>query len=172
MNLQELFAHIDRHPLPVLAYFIGLPSLAWAVGRWHGAGPLYDSPLRWLYSAVLYGVCVPGILAVVVFADNVAQGRLLQVGLLSQILPSLSMLVCFGLIRQQTDPEQIPGFQRFTGFISLLLLTALALFLLMRTRIWVFFGGSVETLLALVVVLFLLLKWAFGRAFGPRRNGF
>ncbi len=169
MNLQELFALIDQHPLPVSAYFIGLPLLAWAAGRWHGRGPLYDSPLRWLYSVVLYGVCVPGIAVAVVFADNLARGRLMQAGVFSQILPLLSMLVSFGLIRRQANPEEIPGFRRVTGFVWLLALTALALFLLMRTRVWVFFGGGIGTLLVLMTGLFLLLKWAFDRAFGSGR---
>ncbi|CAG0968228.1 hypothetical protein GPROT1_01344 [Gammaproteobacteria bacterium] len=169
MNLQELFTQIDKHPLPVLAYFIGLPLLAWAAGHWYGGGPLYKSPLRWLYSAILYGVCVPGMVAAVVVADNLAQGRLLQVGVFSQLLPMLSMLVSFGLIRQQANPADIPGFRRVTGFVVLLTLTALALFLLMRTRIWVLFGGGIGTLLVLMAGLFLSLKWAYDRAFGAGR---
>lgn len=168
MTLQALFAAIDQHPLPVLAYFIGLPTLAWLAGRLH-RGPLHQSPVRWLYSAVLYAVCVPGIAAAVVFADNVAQGRLLQVGVLSQILPLLAMAASLLLIRRQAGPEQIPGFRRLTGFMALLVLTALGLFLLMRTRIWVFFGGGIGSLLLLMAALFGLLKWAFDRAFGTRR---
>jgi len=81
----------------------------------------------------------------------------------------LSMLVSFGLIRRQANPEEIPGFRRVTGFVWLLALTALALFLLMRTRVWVFFGGGIGTLLVLMAGLFLLLKWAFDRAFGSGR---
>lgn len=152
-----------------MLYFIGLPALAWVAKLWHGDGPIQGSPLRWLYSAVMHGVCLPGILAAAAFVDNVAQGRLLQVGVLSQLLPLLSMLVCFGLLRRLADPEQIPGFQRVTGFMALLLLTGLALFLLLRTRIWIFFGGGIEALLALAVALFLLFKWALGRTFGPGR---
>lgn len=169
MNLQELFTLLDRNPLPVLAYFVGMPLLAWACGRSQQGGRVYDSPLRWVYAAVLYGVCVPGILAAVVFADNISKGRLLQAGVFSQILPVLSMLVSFGLIRRQANPEDIPGFRQVTGFVLLLALTAVALFLLMRTRIWVVFGGGIGSLLILMAVLFLLMKWAFDRAFGPRR---
>ena len=63
----------------------------------------------------------------------------MQVGLYTQLLPLLSMLVVLALFRQLHSPEAIPGFRRLTGFIWLLLLTALALFLLMRTRIWIVF---------------------------------
>lgn len=169
MTLQELLAALDANPLPVLAYFIALPALAWLAGRFHTRGAVYDSPLRWLYSAVLYGVCLPGLIAAVAFADTLAHGRVVQAGVLSQLLPLLSMAVTFGLIRRQAEPEQIPGFRRMTGFMLLLVFTALGVFLLMRTRIWIFFGGGMGTLLIAMAVLFFLLKWAFDRAFGAGR---
>lgn len=169
MTLQQLFAAIDQHPLPVLAYFTGLPLLAWVTGRLRGTSPLNQSPLRWLYSAILYAVCVPGIAAAVVFADNLARGQLLQAGVLSQILPLLAMLATLALVWRQADAQQIPGFRRIIGFMSLLALTALGLFLLMRTRIWVFFGGGIGSLLLLMAALFAALKWAFDRAFGSGR---
>ncbi|MGZ8217496.1 hypothetical protein [Methylomagnum sp.] len=170
MTLQELLAGLDAHPLPVLTYFTALPGLVWLGGRLHGQGaPVYDSPVRWLYSVVLYGVCLPGIIAAVAFADTLAHGRLMQAGVLSQLLPLISMLVTLGLIRHQANPEHIPGFRRMTGFMLLLVFTSLGIFLLMRTRVWIFFGGGIGTLFIAMGVLFLLLKWAFDRAFGAGR---
>jgi hypothetical protein len=166
MNLQELLASIDAHPAPVLAYFTVLPALAWVGGRFHTRGAVYDSPVRWLYSAALYLVCIPGIVAAVAFADTLAHERLMHAGVLSQILPLLSMLVTLGIIRHQANPGHIPGFRRMTGFMVLLALTSIGIFLLMQTRIWIFFGGGIGTLLVSMGVLFLLLKWAFDRAFG------
>lgn len=169
MTLLELFDLIDRHPLPVLAYFAGLPLMAWAFSHYRSAVPLRESPLRWLYSAILYGVCMPGIIAAVALADNLAHGGVMQVGLYTQLLPLLSMLAVFALFRQLPGLEAIPGFRRLTGFIWLLILTAIALWLLMRTRIWIIFGGGIGTLLILMALLFLALKWAFDRVFGEGR---
>lgn len=169
MTLLELSALMDLHPLPVLTYFTGLPALAWSVTYYRGGKPLQQSPLRWLYSVILYGVCVPGIIAAVVLADGLAHGELMQVSLYSGLLPLLSMLLILALFRQLHSPEAIPGFRRLTGFIWLLILTAIALYLLMRTRIWIIFGGGIGTLLILMTLLFLALKWAFDRAFGERR---
>lgn len=169
MNLYELLELIDTHPWPVLAYFIGLPLLAWLAGGLHARGAAYASPVRWLYSAVIYGVAVPGIIAAVALADTVAHGRLMDAGVLSQFLPLISMLTTFGIVRQKANPDEIPGFRRMTAFMLLLVLTAAGVFLLMKTRIWIFFGGGMGTLLAAMAVLFLLLKWAFDRAFGARR---
>jgi hypothetical protein len=51
----------------------------------------------------------------------------------------------------------------------LLTLTAVGIFLLTKTRIWIFFGGGMGTLLVSMTVLFLLLKWAFDKTFGAGR---
>jgi hypothetical protein len=169
MTLQELLAALDANPVPVLVYFVVMPGLAWLTGRFHSRGPVYDSPLRWLYSIVLYGACLPGLVAAVAFADTLVHGRLMQAGIFSQILPLISMFITLGLIRHQADPEHIPGFRRMTGFMLLLALTAISVFLLMQTRIWIFFGGGLGTLAVSMGVLFLLLKWAFDRAFGTGR---
>lgn len=169
MTLQDLLFEIDTHPWPVLAYFIGLPLLAWLGGRLHSPGWAYASPVRWLYTLVLYGTSVPGIIAAVALADTVAHGSLMQAGVFSVLLPLISMLATFGIVRRQADPDHVPGFRRMTAFMLLLVLTAAGVFLLMRTRIWIFFGGGIGTLLAAMAVLFLLLKWTFDRAFGAGR---
>ena len=75
MTLQELLFEIDGRPWLVSAYFLALPLLA-GLGRWfHIRGRIYDSPVRWLYTLVLYGVSIPGIIAVVALAETVKQGR-------------------------------------------------------------------------------------------------
>ncbi len=169
MTLQEFVARLDAHPPAMLAYGIGLPLLAWGIGRFRGAQPLQDSPWRWLYSAIVFGACVPGLLAAAMLADHLARGRLLDISIYSELLPVLTMLAVLFQIRRLPNPDAIPGFRRLTGLIWLLLLTGLALFLLMRTRIWVFFGGSLGALLLLMAGLFLALQWAFDRMSGRER---
>jgi hypothetical protein len=167
MTLNDLLSLIDAHPGPVLAYFLALPALAWVAGRLHPGRYLQESPVRWLYSAVLFGACIPGTLAAVALADNLAHGRVLQLGIVSEIVPFLAMLATLGLIRGHANPADIPGFRRMTGFMLLIGLTAAGGFLLLQTRIWIIVGGGLGSLLIAMAVLFLLLKWAFDRAFGP-----
>ena len=169
MTLQELFARAEANPVPVLAYFVSLPLLAWLAGRMHPKGWVRDSPVRYAYTGLIYSVALPGILAAVVLGDVLGHGRLMEAGVLSEILPLASMLLTLGLVRRQANPEHIPGFTRITGFIWLLALTAIGVYLLMKTRIWIFIGGGIETLLIAMAVLFFLLRWAFDRAFGPER---
>lgn len=169
MSLQELFAQVEANPAAVLAYFGAIPALAWLVGRLHPKGWVDAVPVRYAYTGLIYAACGPGIVAAVALADTLGHGRLMQAGVLSELLPLLSMATTLGLVRNQADPAQIPGFRRLTGFMWLLVLTAVAVFLLMKTRIWIFFGGGIGTLLVLMAALFLLLRWAFERAFGPGR---
>lgn len=169
MTLEELFAHVEANPVIVLAYFGALPLLAWLAGRFHPKGWVGDSPVRYAYAGLIYMACLPGILAAVALADVLAHGRLMRAGVLSELLPLLSMLLTLGIVRNQAKPEHIPGFRRLAGFVGLLALTAVAVFLLMKTRIWIFFGGGIGTLLVLMAVLFFLMRWAFERAFGPGR---
>jgi hypothetical protein len=169
MNLSDLLASVEARPAPVLGYFLALPAVAWLAGRFHPRGTVFQSPVRWVYSAVLYGAAIPGIVAGVALADTLAHERLMQAGVLSQLLPLLSMLITVGIIRRQAAPEHIPGFSQMTGFLLLLVFTAVGVFLLMQIRIWIFIGGGMWTLLISMTVLFLLLKWAFERTFGRSR---
>ena len=170
MTLQDLLNLIDSRPLPTLAYFLSLPLSAWLAGRFHPRGNVHTAPLRYTYSTLLFLTSIPGILATVALADTLSHGRLMQAGVLSELLPIVAMLATIGVVRQQADPRQIPGFQRITGFMLLLALTAFGVFLLTKTRIWIIFGGGIGSLLIAVTVLFFLLKWAFERAFGAGRR--
>lgn len=169
MTLQELLARVETHPFWALAYFALPPALAWLAGRAHPKGWVYGSPVRYLYTAAIYLACLPGMVAAIALGDTLAHGRLLQAGVLSELAPLLAMLVTLGLVRHQAQPEHIPGFRRITGFMLLLALAAVGVFLLMKTRIWIVFGGGIGTLLVALAALFFLLKWAFERAFGPGR---
>jgi hypothetical protein len=169
MTLEELFARAEASPAAALAYFVALPALAWLAGRLRSKGRVRDSPVRYAYSGLVFLACPPGLLAALALADILAHGRFLQAGVFSQILPLASMAATLAVIRRQADPEHIPGFRRVTGFIWLLVLTGLGVYLLTKTRIWIFFGGGVGTLLVAMAALFFLLRWAFERAFGPGR---
>ncbi len=168
MTLQELLARAEANPMAVLAYFGAPPALAWLAGRLHPRGWVRDSLARYFYSGLIYMVCVPGILAAVSLGDILAHGGFMRAGVMSQILPLISMLVTLGIVRHQANPEHIPGFRRITGFIWLLVLTGIGVYLLTKTRVWIFFGGGIGTLLVSMAVLFFLLRWAFERTFGPR----
>ena len=62
MTLRELFDYLSANPLAVVAYFFLLLITAILAG-FMGKGEGHLSPWKYLYSAIIYLVCVPGIFA-------------------------------------------------------------------------------------------------------------
>lgn len=168
MTLQELAGLAGSHPSAVSLYFLAPPALIWLVTRLRGGASPGGTPWRWLYSAALYAVSIPGLLAILMAAEQLIRGGLMQMDLLLHLLPLASLVITLLLFWNLPNPESIPGFRRVSGFLGLFLLTAVAGFLLMRTRIWIMLGGGTGTLLILIGVLLLLFWWAGNRAFSER----
>lgn len=166
MTLQELAGLAASHPVAMSLYFLAPPALIWLVTRLRDGSSPGGTLWRWLYSAALYAVSIPGLLAILMGADQLMRGGLMQMDLLLHVLPLLSLVITLLLFWNLPDPESIPGFRRVSGFLGLFLITAVAGFLLMRTRIWILFGGGMGSLLILIGVLLLLFRWAGDRAFG------
>lgn len=166
MTLQELAGLAASHPVAVSLYFLAPPALIWLVTRLRGGSSPGGTPWRWLYSVALYTVSIPGLLAILMAADQFMRGGLMQMDLLLHVLPLISLVITLLLFWNLPNPESIPGFRRVSGFLGLFLITAVAGFLLMRTRIWILFGGGMGSLLILIGVLLLLFRWAGDRAFG------
>lgn len=97
------------------------------------------------------------------------QQNLLDVNLTVYGLPLLTMGLTLLLISRAVSFAEIPGFDRLTGLMVLIAISFALTLALARTRIWLFFGGSITKLVLLVGGLFALLKWGAYMAF-RRRN--
>lgn len=162
MTVQDLLVWIDAHPGPVLVLLILPPLLTVLLGRLHKPGEGGTGTLRWAYAALIYTVCVPGIGATLVtlYAVLFTGQNLLTMGLVSTLLPIVSMAATLIKMAQQVDFEQIPGFDRLAGLITLLGLTFAILLFLQRMRIWIVFHAPLTALVAVGVAVFGLLRWA------------
>lgn len=174
MTARDLVMLASQYPWHLTAYFVGLPLVSGLMGFAHGRGQGSLSPWKYCYSVLVHLTCIPGILACIVtgYALFFTRENLLDANLIVYILPIVSMAVTLVLIRRNVTFDDIPGFDRITGLMLLLAITFVIVLGMQRTRIWLVFGSSIFTLLALMVVLFLLLKWAayliFRRKRGPR----
>ncbi|MEQ1745430.1 MAG: hypothetical protein ABMA02_08395 [Saprospiraceae bacterium] len=163
MTLREFFDYLGQHPLVIVGFFLLVPLVALFAG-WAGRGAGNQSPWKFLYSLILYAVCIPGIfsvaLSVYLFLFEHG-GSILNTNLLTQVIPVVSMVLTIGLVRQNADFEQIPGF----GNLSSLMMTIGALFMLMylldRTHIIAFVRLPVQYLLLIVVGMLLVLRYGF-----------
>ena len=80
----------------------------------------------------------------------------------------LVMATTLAIIRKSVDLTYIPGFNKIQGLITLLAVTFILTLLVMKTRIFLFFGAPMITLVLFVIFLFLLLKWSMNRIFGSK----
>jgi membrane protein implicated in regulation of membrane protease activity len=171
MTLRDLVQLIGERPLP-LAILLGTPPLvAWLTGYFHPREGGGTAPWKYVYALLVYLVSLPGMFAAVLtgYALFVRNDNLLDVNALVYILPIVSMILTLFFIRQNVDFDRVPGFDRLSGLMVMIAVSFALALAIQRTRIWLFFGGSVQTLFFLALGLFALLKWG-AYAFFRRRD--
>lgn len=167
MTARELIELLGRDPRLLVAVFLALPASVPLMGWIHGPGGAVRSPWRYLYGAVVYGACIPGVGAAVLTAFTLFFTResLLDKDLLVYVVPVVSMAATLGLMRRQVRFDDVPGFDRLSGLMALIAVTFVVLLAIRKTFVGILFGASLGTLLALGAFVFALLKWGAHAAF-------
>jgi hypothetical protein len=161
MTTRELIQWSGQHPAVLLAMFVAPPLLAWLLGKVHGKENGKLAPWKYLYSVLVYLACVPGMFAGVITAYTLFFSRenLLDANLLVYFLPIVSMVATLVLIRKNVSFEDVPGFDRLSGLMVMVGCSFVIALAIEKTRIFLFFGGSIGMLFALAAGIFALLKW-------------
>ena len=161
MTTRELIHWAGQHPLVLLAVFIAPPVLAWLAGKTHGKENGKLAPWKYVYSVLVYLVCVPGLFAGVITAYTLFFSRenLLDANLLVYFLPIASMVATLVLIRKNVSFDDVTGFDRLSGLMAMVACSFVIALAIEKTRIFLFFGGSIGMLFALAAGIFALLKW-------------
>ncbi len=176
MTTRDLIQLAGQHPVGLLLAFVAPPVLAWLAGRGHGNEQGKHAPWKYLYALLVYLVCVPGMFAAVITAYTLffSGESLLDANLLVYFLPLASMVATLVLIRKNVSLDDVPGFDRLTGLMVMVGGSFVIALVIQKTRIFVFFGGSIEKLFLLAAGVFALLKWGtymlFRRAAEPKRE--
>ena len=161
MTTRELIHLADQHPLVLASLFVLAPLAAWLCGWVHGPANGGNSPWKFCYSILVYLACVPGMFAGVLtaYALFFTRENLLDVSFLIYILPIVSMVVTLVLIRKNVSFEAIPGFERLSGLMVMIACSFAIALAIEKTRIFLFFGGSIDRLILVALGVFALLKW-------------
>lgn len=167
MSIQFLLDQIGNYPLLIIGFFSLPPMLAWLMTRFSvpQEGPL--SAWDYGYSVLIYLVGIPGTISVVLIGYSLFMVRqnLLEVDFLVYFMPVISMVVTFLLIGRSSDFDRLPGFERLSGLMMLIGLTFLVVLIIFKLRILVGFFASMESLVAIGIVLFILFKVAAKKLF-------
>ncbi|MFN0213521.1 MAG: hypothetical protein ACKVT2_04640 [Saprospiraceae bacterium] len=165
MTLRELFDYLSANPLSIAAYFSILLVTAILAGTL-GKGEGHRSPWKYLYSAIVYLVCVPGIfaaaLAVYLFLFEQG-GSIYNVNLLTQVLPVVAMIVTLNIVGRNVEFDYIPGFGRLTDLIMTIFTVYLMMYLLNRLHLVAWVYVPVQWLLLIIAGLLLVVRLGLKR---------
>ena len=81
----------------------------------------YD-PWKYLYSSLIYLVCVPGIFALFlsIYVFIFERRSIFQTDIYTQVLPIVSMFATLLLIRRNVSLDLVPGFGKITGLFMMI----------------------------------------------------
>ncbi len=166
MTLNDLIQYAADHPDAVLFYFALIPFAALLAGmmeREEGHLP----PWNYLYSALLYLVAIPAILAIglMVYRWLFERGSIMDTDLILQVIPIASFFCTAYIIRRQVYMPGLPGFGRLGGLAMMVFATLVILWAIDRTRIVVFSGLKIQYLLLVFLLLLFFVRLGWRKAF-------
>jgi len=172
MTLQDIFDLVAQEPKYVVFYFAIIPVAAIIAG-WLDGNRGHDLPWNYIYSLLIYLVSVPGIFALTlnVYQFLFEKRSVMEMDLVLQVLPIVSMLITLLLIRYNVDLDYIPGFDKLSGLLMVITGVLALMWVVDRTRIIAFVRLPFYAVIGIFLGLLLLVRLGWRRAFGmPYRS--
>src|SRR6187431_2417097 len=137
MTLGEFFEWTKGHPVLLLGFFILIPFIAF-LALLFSKGEGHLSPWKYLYSVLIYLVAIPGIFAVTlsIYLFLFERRSIFDTNLFTQVMPIVSMLATFILIRKQVDLDLVPGFGKLSGLITIISVLMILMWIIDKTHIY------------------------------------
>ncbi len=163
MTLQDLLDWFGQHQYWVLGYFLGLLVLTILITLILNKKNI--NSLKYVMSAIVYGVAVPGILAtiLVLYSLFILRTSLLQVSVIAYFVPILAAILTLFILNKKVHMNQIPGFKRLSALLLMILISFAIVFVLQKMYFGVFFIGGFGQLILVFAVVLIVLKFAWAR---------
>ncbi|HJW28610.1 MAG TPA: hypothetical protein VJ508_05090 [Saprospiraceae bacterium] len=148
----------------LLGYFLLIPLVA-VLAMIFNNGEGHLSPWKYLYSTLIYLVCVPGIFAVTlsIYFFLFERRSILDTNIYTQILPILSMILTIILIKKQVNLDLVPGFGKLSGLITIISVVMVLMWIIDKTRIYSITFMPFYVVVLILVVGFVLIRAGFKR---------
>jgi len=172
MTLQDFLEYLAAHPTTLIFYFSIIPFAALLAG-WLDQDRGHYLPWNYIYAALIYLVSIPGIFALTLIAylflfEN---NSILETDLLTQILPSGSMVLTLVIINRNVDLDYVPGFDRLSGLLMVIAAVLALMWIIDRTRLIAFIRLEVGWVLLIFFGLLFLMRFGWRKLFGtPYRS--
>lgn len=167
MTLKDFFEYLAANPNLVLFFSIAVPLSAFVIGLLSkGEGHL--SPWKYLYSFIIYLVCVPGIFALMfnVYLFLFERQSIWNLNLYTQMLPMIVMAITLAIIRRSVSLDDIPGFEKVGGLLVMITAILMMMWFVDKTRIFVFTYMPFSQVVFIMVALLVIVRFAWKRIAG------
>ncbi len=164
MTLKDLFEYLSSHPNGLVLFSVGIPVLLLLIGFVSGEdGAL--APWKYIYSFIIYLVCVPGIFVVMldVYLFLFERQSVWNINLYTQVLPILTMIVCILIIKRFVSLDDIPGFDRINGLVTMIAALLIMMWFIEKTQIFIFTYMPFSQVLVILVICLVAIRFAWRR---------
>lgn len=151
--------------MSVLYYFLAI-LLATLVLNALSEGQGHNAPWRWLYSVIIYAVCIPGIFSIMlnIYFFLFEKRGLMQAELLLQFLPLVAMLAAIYFIRKNVSLDAIPGFDRIYSLAAIIATVLMLMWVVDWTHLYAisfipFYYVIILLIGSVLFIRFMLKKW-------------
>lgn len=164
MTLQEFFDLLANNTLPVFTFIICVPLTALFANYLSGKSAA-STPWKYLYSGLIYLAAIPGIfvLTLLFYLFLFEKVKVLELDVVLHILPIITMIATLIIIRKKVNLDLIPGFDKLSGLLSMILVVLMLLWVLDRTRLWVVTLLPLSAAAFIFAVLLVIFLWGWKR---------
>jgi hypothetical protein len=167
MTLGEFFKLCGENPTLLIGFFLIVPLIA-LLALFFSNRQGHLSPWKYLFSVLIYLVAIPGIFAVTlsVYMFLFERRSIMDTNIYTQVLPVVSMLATFILIRRQVDLDLVPGFGKLSGLITILSVLIVVMWIIDKTHIYSITFMPFYVVILILVAGFLLIRMGLKRLAG------
>ena len=154
MTLREFFELLANNPEILIFFFIACPLTA-LLSWWLGRGEGHLSPWKYLYSILVYLICIPGIFAVTlnIYLFLFERQSVFDADIWTQVFPIFSMILTLILIRKNVSFDKIPGFGKIHGLMLMIGAILMLMWIIDRTHIIAISIVPFQTVILVFLVL-------------------
>ncbi len=171
MTLRDYFSYAAANPSWFVFFFIIIPVLAFLI-CWIAKGVGNESPWKYIFSIIIYAICVPGIFSITldIYLFLFERQSIFDANLVLQVLPIISMVTTLQIIKFNVDLDLIPGFQKISGLVMLIFFTLCLMWFIDRTHIYAIAFMTFGQVILVFIVLFILVKYGWYLMFGKKSS--
>ena len=167
MTLQDFFNAISANPAILIVLLLAVPLATLVVNMWSGSTAEQVLKWKYVYAALAYLACVPGIFALTlnVYLFLFERQSIWTMNLGTQALPIVTMVATLMLIKRQIPFDFVPAFGKLSGFMTLITATMSIMWFIDRTRIYAITYVPFSYIAIGFLIILIAIRFAWSKIF-------